>query len=163
AVQTVKAVRSGQGGELALPPIGTNRVLYSDENPLAALEFGQKVSVLAEIDAYARAKDPRVKQVMASISGVWQAVQILRAHGHRGADIGRLVRLNASIMVEENGRMETGSHGTGGRYTYDALIDPAHSKASVDEALRQALVNLTSIPAPAGEMAVVLGSGWPGI
>jgi len=163
AVQTVKAVRSGHGGELALPPIGTNRVLYSDENPLAALEFGQKVAVLAEIDAYARAKDPRVKQVMASISGVWQAVQILRANDHRVADIRPLVRLNVSIMVEENGRMETGSHGTGGRYTYDALIDPAHWKASVDEALRQALVNLSSIPAPAGEMPVVLGSGWPGI
>ncbi|HVJ43549.1 MAG TPA: metalloprotease TldD [Dongiaceae bacterium] len=163
AVQTVKAVRSGHDGDLALPPIGTNRVLYGEENPLAALEFGRKVSLLGEIDAYARAKDPRVKQVMASISGVWQAVQILHSNGHRVGDIRPLVRLNVSIMVEENGRMETGSHGSGGRFTYDTLIDPAHWQASVDEALRQALVNLTSIPAPAGEMPVVLGSGWPGI
>jgi TldD protein len=163
AAQTVKAVRSGHGGDLALPPVGTNRVLYGEENPLAALDFSHKVAVLGEIDAYARAKDPRVKQVMASISGVWQAVQILRNNGHRAADIRPLVRLNVSIMVEENGRMETGSHGSGGRFAYDMLIDPAHWQASVDEALRQALVNLTSIPAPAGEMPVVLGAGWPGI
>lgn len=163
AARTVKAVSSGYGGTLALPPIGTNRTLYADDNPLAALEFGRKVSLLGEIDAYARAKDPRVKQVMASISGVWQAVQIIRGDGHRVGDIRPLVRLNVSIMVEENGRMETGSHGSGGRFTYDRLIDPAHWQASVDEALRQALVNLTSIPAPAGEMPVVLGSGWPGI
>jgi TldD protein len=163
ATRTVQAVRGGHGGELALPPIGTNRALYSDENPLAALEFGRKVSLLGEIDAYARAKDPRVKQVMASISGVWQAVQILRGDGHRVADIRPLVRLNVSVMVEENGRMETGSHGSGGRFTYDLLIDPKHWQASVDEALRQALVNLASVPAPAGEMPVVLGSGWPGI
>jgi len=163
AAQTVKAVRSGHSGDLALPPVGTNRVLYGEENPLAALDFSHKVAVLADIDAYARAKDPRVKQVMASISGVWQAVQILRNNGHRAADIRPLVRLNVSIMVEENGRMETGGHGSGGRFTYESLIDPAHWQASVDEALRQALVNLTSIPAPAGEMPVVLGSGWPGI
>ncbi len=163
AARTVKAVSSGYSGQLAEAPIGTNRSLYADENPLSALEFSRKVSLLGEIDAYARAKDPRVKQVMASISGVWQAVQILRADGHRVGDIRPLVRLNVSIMVEENGRMETGSHGSGGRFTYDTLIDPQHWQASVDEALRQALVNLTSIPAPAGEMPVVLGSGWPGI
>jgi TldD protein len=163
AATTVRAVHSGHGGTLAEPPRGTNRSLYSDENPLARLEFPAKVNVLREIDAYARAKDPRVRQVMASVSGSWQAVQILRGDGSRTADIRPLVRLNVSIMVEENGRRETGSHGTGGRFAYDALIDPAHWRASVEEALRQALVNLSSVAAPAGEMTVVLGPGWPGI
>jgi TldD protein len=159
----VKAVHKGYGGTLAQPPHGTNRHLYSDDNPLARMEFGAKVTLLQEIDAYARAKDPRIKQVMASLSGSWQAVQIIRGDGSRAADIRPLVRLNVAVMVEENGRMETGSHGTGGRYAYELVIDPAHWKASVDEALRQALVNLGSVPAPAGEMQVVLGSGWPGI
>ncbi len=167
AAATVKAVHAGHsgvlGGTLAEPPIGTNRLLYSDDNPLSKLDFSAKVSLLQQIDAYARGKDPRVRQVMASISGVWQAVQIIRGDGTRAADIRPLVRLNVSIMVEENGRMETGSHGMGGRFTYDHVIDPAQWQAGVDEALRQALVNLGSVPAPAGEMTVVLGSGWPGI
>src|SRR5688572_17923513 len=163
AATTVKAIHSGHSGTLAEPPIGTNRLLYSDDNPLSKLDFSAKVSLLQQIDAYARAKDPRVRQVMASISGVWQAVQIIRGDGTRAADIRPLVRLNVSIMVEENGRMETGSHGTGGRFAYELVVDPAHWKASVDEALRQAFVNLGSVPAPAGEMQVVLGAGWPGI
>ncbi len=99
-------------------------------------------TLLAEIDAYARGKDSRVKQVMASLSGDWQAVQILRGDGARAADIRPLVRLNVSVVVEADGRMETGSHGTGGRIAYDTFLDPAHWQASVDEALRQALVNL---------------------
>jgi TldD protein len=104
-----------------------------------------------------------VRQVTASLSASWDAVQILRGDGSRSADIRPLVRLNVSIMVEENGRRETGSHGSGGRFSYDTLIDEKHWRASVDEALRQALVNLGSIAAPAGEMTVVLGAGWPGI
>lgn len=163
AAATVKAIHSGHSGTLAEPPIGTNRLLYSDDNPLSRLDFSAKVSLLQQIDAYARGKDPRVRQVMASISGVWQAVQIIRGDGTRAADIRPLIRLNVSIMVEENGRMETGSHGMGGRFTYQHVIDPAQWQAGVDEALRQALVNLGSVPAPAGEMTVVLGSGWPGI
>jgi TldD protein len=95
--------------------------------------------------------------------GSWQAIEILRGDGSRAADIRPLVRLNVSIMVEENGRMETGSHGSGGRIGYETLLEPEHWKGSVDEALRQALVNLASVPAPAGEMQVVLGPGWPGI
>ncbi len=163
AAQTVRAVHSGHGGTQADPPRGTNRTLYSDDNPLSRLEFGAKVSLLQEIDAYARSKDARVRQVMTSLSASWQAVQILRGDGGRSADIRPLVRLNVSIMVEENGRRETGSHGSGGRFAYDTIIEPAHWRASVDEALRQALVNLGSVPAPAGEMIVVLGPGWPGI
>ncbi|HLB80151.1 MAG TPA: metallopeptidase TldD-related protein, partial [Dongiaceae bacterium] len=121
------------------------------------------VKLLAEIDAYARAADPRVRQVMAALSGSWQAVQILRGDGARVSDLRPLVRLNISVVVGEGDRQETGSHGAGGRTTYDGLIDPAQWRAGVDEALRQALVNLGSTPAPAGEMPVVLGPGWPGI
>jgi TldD protein len=100
---------------------------------------------------------------MASFFGEWQAVQILRADGHRVADLRPLVRLNVSVVVEHEGRRETGSHGLGGRFGYDRLVDEATWRAAVDEALRQALVNLDSRAAPAGEMPVVLGAGWPGI
>ncbi len=163
AAETVKAVRSGRGGEMAEAPAGTNRLLYGDENPLGQAAFEDKVALLSGIDAYARSKDPRVRQVMASLAGEWQAVQILRAGGQRAADVRPLVRLNVSLVVGEGERMESGSHGSGGRVSYSQLLDPAHWQASVDEALRQALVNLESVDAPAGEMAVILGPGWPGI
>jgi TldD protein len=164
AGETVRAVKSGQVGTVPMiGPVGTNRSLYTEKNPLGLLEFSAKTKLLEEIDAYARAKDPRVRQVMASLSGVWQAVQIVRADGMRVADIRPLVRLNVSVVVGEGDRMETGSHGVGGRATYDVWIDPKNWKPQVDEALRQALVNLGSVPAPAGEMAVVLGPGWPGV
>jgi TldD protein len=163
AAATVKAVHRGQSGKLAEAPVGTNRHLYTDENPLGGVEFAVKTSLLAEIDAYVRAKDPRVRQVSCSLSGSWQAVQILRADGHRVADIRPLVRLNVSVVVEKDGRMESGSYGTGGRVGYDLYLQPSTWKAAADEALRQALVNLSSVPAPAGEMPVVLGPGWPGI
>jgi TldD protein len=113
---TVRAVASGHHGTMAEPPVGTNRMLYTDLNPLAAVDLSAKTKLLAEIDAYARGKDPRVRQVMASISGVWQAVQIIRADGSRVADIRPLVRINVSIMVGEGDRMETGSYGSGGRF-----------------------------------------------
>jgi TldD protein len=163
AAETVKAVHAGHGGKLDVGPRGTNKQLYNPDNPIALVPFEAKVEVLQQIDAYARAKDPRVKQVMASVSGSWQAIEIMRGDGNRVADIRPLVRLNVTVMVEHNGRMETGSHGSGGRITYESLLEPEHWKASVDEAIRQALVNLDSVPAPAGEMQVVLGPGWPGI
>ena len=102
-------------------------------------------------------------QVMASIGGEWQAVQIMRQDGTRVADLRPLVRLNVSVVVERGGRRETGSYGTGGRFAYDKVTASEVWRGAVDEALRQALVNLNSIPAPAGEMEVVLGAGWPGI
>src|SRR5258706_13376550 len=163
AAETVRAVAAGQGGTLALPPVGTNRSLYTDENPLGSVDFAAKAKLLADIDAYARAKDPRVRQVMASISGTWQAVQILRPDGLRVADIRPLVRLNVAVMVGEGDRQESGSHGTGGRVSYAAFPDPAHWQATVDKAPRPALVNIASVPAPAGGMGVGLGPGWPGI
>src|SRR5690606_13176147 len=101
--------------------------------------------------------------VSVGLSGSWQAVQILRAGGERRADVRPLVRLNVAVVMEQDGRMESGSHGFGGRIAYARLIDPAEWKAGVEEAIRQAAVNLSSIDAPAGEMPVVLASGWPGI
>jgi TldD protein len=163
AADTVKAVRQGSGGSMSVAPIGTNVSLYGDENPLGPVPFEDKVSLLSEIDAYARGLDPRVKQVSASISGEWQAIQIVRAGGFRVADIRPLVRLNVSVVVEQDGRMESGGHGTGGRTGYDLYLEAGTWKAAVDEALRQAVLNLDSIAAPAGEMPVVLGPGWPGI
>lgn len=163
AVETVRAVRAGHGGSLAEPPQGTNRQLYTDANPLSAVPFETKVKVLAEIDAYARAKDPRVRQVSASISGNWQAVRIIRADGRHAADIRPLVRVNVSVVVGDGDRMESGSHGAGGRTGYDLYLEPGQWQAAVDEALRQALVRLDAVEAPAGEMTVVLGAGWPGI
>jgi len=163
ASATVKAVTSGHGGTMDATPTGTNQSLYIDDNPLGAVDFDAKVKLLSEMDAYARAADGRVRQVTASLAGEWQAVQILRAGGERLADIRPLVRLNVNVVVEHDGRMESGGYGTGGRVLFDEFLEPATWKAAVDEALRQALVNLESIPAPAGEMPVVLGPGWPGI
>jgi TldD protein len=163
AAATVRAVAHGYAGVMAGPPPGTNRSLYTDQNPLGVVDLGAKTQLLADIDAYARSRDPRVKQVMASLSGVWKAIQIIRADGRRVADIRPLVRLGVSIVVGEGDRMETGSSGSGGRMAYDRYLDPAHWRKEVDEALRQALVNLGAVPAPAGEMIVVLGPGWPGV
>ncbi|MDP7392824.1 MAG: metalloprotease TldD [Alphaproteobacteria bacterium] len=163
ASATVKAVRSGHGGIYADAPTGTNAKLYSEDNPLGDIAFEDKVGVLSEIDAYLRAKDPRVAQVMASVSGEWQAVQIIRPDGYRAADIRPLVRLNISVLAQDGERMESGSHGTGGRTSYQTYLDPNNWRVYADEALRQALLNLESVPAPAGEMTVVLGPGWPGI
>lgn len=163
AAASVGAIAAGHSGVASEPPRPTNSRLYSDVNPLSAMDFSARTDVLGEIDAFARGRDPRVVQVMASISGEWQAVQILCADGNRVADIRPLVRLNVSVVVEANGRRETGSTGTGGRFAYDRVLNAATWKAAVEEALRQALLNLDSVPAPAGEMEVVLGPGWPGI
>jgi TldD protein len=164
AAETVRAVSQGFGGTADLAPIGTNRQLYTDDNPLALMPFEKKVKLLQEIDAYARSKDPRVKQVSVNLAASWKAVQILRADGHKSADIRPLVRLNVSVYLDNGkGRMEDGYTGGGGRYTYDALFDEKRWKATVDEAYRQASVSMESVAAPAGEMTVVLGPGWPGI
>jgi len=163
AAAAVKAVRQGHSGTLDAGPRPTNARLYAEDNPLALLDFGAKTALLAEIDAYARARDPRIVQVMASLVGEWQAVQILRPDGGRLADLRPLVRLNVAVVVQQGDRRETGSYGLGGRFAYDGIVAETAWKGAVDEALRQALVNLDSVAAPAGEMEVVLGAGWPGI
>ncbi len=163
AAATVGQVRRGRSGIVADRPRATNAHLYGDANPLREAEFAVRAALLSEIDAYARAADSRVVQVMASLAAEWQAVQILRADGSRVADIRPLVRLNVSVVVEKDGHRESGSYGAGGRHAFSRVLGEADWKHAADEALRQALVKLDSVPAPAGQMEVVLGSGWPGI
>ncbi len=164
AAASVSAVTRGYSGAYADAPVSaTNMPLYDDGNPLTGISFENKVALLQEIDAYARDADPRVVQVSASVSGSWQAIQIIRADGHRAADIRPLVRLNVSVVVSQDGRMESGSSGAGGRVMFDTYMQPETWQTQVAEALRIATVNLDSVPAPAGEIEVALGSGWPGV
>ena len=164
AADTVKSVTGGYSGTMSVAPQRlANKPLYTDENPLDATPFEDKVALLQEIDAVARAKDSRVKQVTASLASSWQAVQIIRAGGYRVADIRPLVRLNISVVVEQDGRMESGSSGSGGRLLLGSFMEEAYWQAEIEEALRLANLGLESIAAPAGEMPVVLGSGWPGV
>jgi len=164
AADSVSAVTRGYSGTAAAGPSGrANTPLYADQNPLNATPFETKVKLLQDIDAYARAADSRVKQVSTSIAGSWQAVQILRADGIRVADIRPLVRINVWVAVEQNGRMESGGTGAGGRVMLDQWLTPDSWQEQVDEALRIAVLNLDSVPTPAGEMEIVLGAGWPGV
>ena len=159
----VQAVRAGHDGAMSQAPLATNQSLYPDDNPLGEISFADKVTYLGEMDAYARANDERVRQVSVSLSGEWQAIEIMRADGQHIRDVRPLVRLNVSVVLEEGDRQETGSHGVGDRIGFGTYLETANWQAQVDEAMRQANVNLSSVPAPAGEMQVVLGPGWPGI
>lgn len=165
AAATVKTVDHGQKSVTTKiePPFGANHTLYTGDNPLDAAPFAVKLEVLQQIDAYLRAKDNRVKQVSATLAANWQYIQILRADGRGTNDTRPLVRLSIQVVVEKDGRMESGSSGAGGRYMYDALLQEDGWKPLADEALRMALVNLDSRPAPAGELPVVLGAGWCGV
>ncbi|MCV0382771.1 MAG: metalloprotease TldD [Erythrobacter sp.] len=150
-------------GQPAPPPARTNRFMYTDASPLDLVPFAEKVALLEKIDTVARAKDPRVAQVSASLVASWSVVEIVRADGFVTRDLRPLVRLNIGIVAEANGRRERGSFGMGGRYLYDRLFDEGQWLRGVDEAVRQALVNLDSVAAPAGETTVLLGPGWPGV
>jgi TldD protein len=162
AAQTLQLLDSAKE-QPSPPPRMNNRHLYTDGNPLELVPFADKVTLCQQIDAAARARDPRVAQVSASLSGSWSVIEIVRADGFVATDIRPLVRLNVSIVVEENGRRETGSYGFGGRYLYERLFDEGQWNHAIDEALAQALTNLRSVAAPAGEMTVLLGPGWPGV
>jgi TldD protein len=163
AAETARLAVGDGGGTLADPPQGTNRRLYTDADPIAGASFAAKVDVLREIDAYARALDPRVIQVSATIAAGLQEVEILRPDGQRLTDIRPMARLNVSVIVEQDGRRESGGTGGGGRTSLDALLVRDSWQTTAREALRVALVNLEAEPAPAGVMDVVLGPGWPGI
>src|SRR6202166_4853993 len=123
AADSVRAVKGGYSGHIADGPARTNGRLYTDDNPLASLGFEAKVRLLQDIDAYARAKDERVRQVSASIAASWQVIEILRPDGEIYRDVRPLVRVNVSIVSGEGGRQETGSHGYGGRETYERFVD----------------------------------------
>ncbi len=162
AGETLKLLDPAKGAAAA-PPRQNNRHLYTDASPLDAIPFAAKVKLLETIDAAARARDPRVAQVSASLAASWSVVEIVRADGFVAQDVRPLVRLNVSIVAEHNGRRETGSFGIGGRRLYDDLFEADTWNRAIDTALAQALVNLESVDAPAGEMTVLLGPGWPGI
>ncbi|MEA2975220.1 MAG: TldD protein [Alphaproteobacteria bacterium] len=163
AAEAVRAVKSGHSGTYAEAPGRSNIRLYSDDNPLAGPSFEAKVKLLEAIDANARQKDPRVRQVSVSLGATWQVVEILRADGEIYRDVRPLVRLSVSVVAGEGDRQESGGFGYGGREGYSRFIEPAAWQKAVDEAVRQAVVNLDAVPAPAGEMDVVLGPGWPGV
>ena len=147
AASTVKSVRSGRSGKSDESPRGTNRLLYADDNPIDGEAFARKVALLEEIDAYVRGKEPKARQVSISLSGSWQVVEIIRAGGWRAADVRPLVRLNVSVVCGDGTRMEAGSTGQGRRAAYGDIFKPEHWKREADEAIRQALVNLQSVPA----------------
>ena len=163
AVETARLAVGAGGGTLADAPQATNRKLYGDADPMADAEFPVKVETLAEIDAFARGLDSRVVQVSATIAASLQEVAILRPEGHVVTDIRPMTRLNVSVIVEENGRRESGGTGGGGRTRLTGLLEADHWKDMTREALRIALVNLEAVPARAGVMDVALGPGWPGI
>lgn len=163
AAQTARLAVGEGGGTIAAAPVGTNTRLYAPIDPIADASFAAKIDTLREIDAYLRAKDARVVQVSATVSASLQEVVILRPEGGLVTDIRPMARLNISVIVEKDGRRETGYTGGGGRIGLLGLLDPAHWHPVADEALRIALVNLDAVPAPAGTLDVVLGPGWPGI
>ena len=163
AAEAVRAVKGGYSGQYAAAPARTNVRLYGDENPLGEPTFETKVKLLEAIDAYARAKDPRVRQVTVSFGASWQVVEILRADGDAYRDVRPLVRVNVSVVAGDGTRQESGSYGYGGREGFDPFLDETQWKHAVHEAVRQATTNLVAVPAPAGEMDVVLGPGWPGV
>ena len=163
AAASAALAKRGHAGVTAEGPRATNTALYGADDPLASPGFADKVALLQDIDAFARARDPRVAQVMASLAGERRVVEILRADGRLIRDVRPLCRLNVQITVEKDGRRENGSSGAGGRAGFEAWITPEGWRDQVEEALRQALVNLEAIPCPAGEMDVVLGPGWNGV
>jgi TldD protein len=163
AAGTVRAVRSGHSGIIADPPAGTNRRLYGDDDPVAAMGFADKVALLTAADGFARGLDPRVRQVSLSLAGDWQSVEIIRPGGHRLSDVRPLVRFNVTIVTGDGDRQATGTHGVGGRAGYQDFIGHDRWQEAVRKALDQSLVALAAEDAPAGEMTVVLGPGWPGI
>ena len=163
ASETVRLAVGDGGGVMAPAPRATNARLYTDADPIAGADFPVKVETLRDIDAYARDLDSRVVQVSATIAASLQEVEILRPEGGIVRDARPMVRVNVSVIVEQNVRRESGTAGGGGPVGLDGLLDAADWQAKAKEALRVALVNLDAVPAPAGVMDIVLGPGWPGI
>ena len=163
AARTARLAVGSGGGVMAPPPAATNRHLYTDADPMADAGFAAKLDLLAGIDAFARALDPHVVQVTASLAAAHQEVTILRADGRSISDTRPMARLSVGVIVEENGRRESGHAGGGGRTGLSGLLAPACWQGLAREALRIALVNLSAEDAPAGVMDVILGPGWPGI
>ena len=162
-----RAVRSlsrdgASGARVALKP-SSSTALYSHADPIDTLDAPAKINLLKEIDAYARGLDPRVKQVIVSVAASHEVILIAATDGTFAADVRPLVRFNVQVIAEANGRREQGSAGGGGRFELKRFLSDGNAKRHAREAVRQALVNLESVAAPAGQMTVVLGPGWPGV
>jgi len=163
AAETARLAVGDGGGAMADAPRPTNKKLYTDEDPIGGVAFPVKIETLRKMDAFTRDLDSRVVQVSASIAASLQEVEILRADGTLVRDVRPMTRVNVSVIVDQDGRRESGHAGGGGRIGLGGLIDPADWQEKAREALRIALVNLDAVPAPAGVMEVALGPGWPGI
>ena len=162
-VRTIAAAGQSRRVKIDTPQqVAASRSLYAGLDPIATLDSVQKVALLERVEKMARAKDPRVVQVMAGMAGEYDVVMVARADGTLAADVRPLVRVSITVIAEQNGRREVGSAGGGGRFGFGYFTD-ALLQTYVDQAVHAALTNLDSRPAPAGEMTVVLGSGWPGI
>lgn len=155
--------RAGQHGRVQAFVTPEVARLYAPDNPLEVMTRAEKVELLKRVDVATRALDPRIQQVTVSMAGVWERILIAAADGSLAADIRPLVRFNVSVIVEQNGRRERGGHGGGGRSDYLYFLNEDRAMGYAREALRQALVNLEAIPAPAGSMPVVMGAGWSGV
>jgi TldD protein len=165
AARTVRTISAaGRNARVKAPTrkVAGSRSLYGAVDPISTLDSAAKVELLGKVEKLARARDPRVAQVMAGLASEYDVVLVARADGTLAADVRPLVRLSVTVIAEQNGRREMGSGGGGGRFGL-AYFDEAHIAEYVDQAVQQALTNLESRPAPAGEMTVVLGPGWPGI
>ncbi|HEY0825917.1 MAG TPA: metalloprotease TldD [Ramlibacter sp.] len=165
AARTVRSIAAASQNASARVPaqqVAGSRSLYQGLDPITTLDSAAKVELLGRVERMARAKDPRVAQVMAGLASEYDVVLVARADGTLAADVRPLVRLSVTVIAEQNGRREMGSGGGGGRFGL-GYFDDAHLQAYVDDAVKAALTNLESRPAPAGEMVVVLGPGWPGI
>ncbi len=164
AAEAARSISNHGGGISQIPfKARTAPALYSTADPLTSLASEDKIKLLQLVEAEARASDPRVSQVMASLASVHDVVLVARSDGEMVADVRPLIRLNITVIAEQAGRREQGSYGGGGRYGYQWLLEEDRAKSFAREAVRQALVNLDAIDSPAGTMTVVLGSGWPGI
>lgn len=153
-----------QGGTQTVPLLhaSSNRHFYLPHDPIASLKDADKVAMLERLERYARALDPRITQVIAGLAGEYEVVLVARSDGLMNADIRPLVRLSVQVIVESNGKREQGSSGGGGRFDYAFFTDEVLYDYAA-KAVHQAVINLDAKPAPAGNMTVVLGSGWPGI
>jgi TldD protein len=165
--QAATAARSiashGDSGQLQAWHKTSSPVLYSGNDPLNSITTEEKVGLLKQLDEAARKKDPRVKQVMIGLTGSQSTILVANSDGMLSGDVRPLIRLNVNVIVEEDGRIEKGGSGGGGRFGYEYFLNDAMAMSYVDEAIEQALINLKSEAAPAGTMPVVLGPGWPGI
>jgi TldD protein len=164
AARTVRTIAQGNGGRVKVPAsqVAGSRSLYNGVDPIATLDSTAKVKLLERAEQFARSRDPRIAQVMAGLASEFDVVLVARADGTIAADVRPLVRLSVTVIAEQNGRREMGTGGGGGRFGL-GYFDDERIQSYVNDAVKAALTNLESRPAPAGEMTVVLGPGWPGI